>query len=84
MLNLFAVVLIIFIVLLLLFFKERSFRKLTNKGYLYAAKLNKNNKFLSSKNSFLYTHAEKKSSIFYKNSQRKKCLDFFRVIQKTN
>jgi len=77
MLNFFAVVLIIFILILIIFFKKRSFRKLTNKGDLYAAKLNKTNKFLSSKNSFLYTNAEKKSSLFYKNSQRKKMFSLF-------
>ena len=77
MLNFFAVVLIIFILILILFFKKRSFRKLTNKGDLYSAKLNKTNKFLSSKYSFLYTQAEKKSSLFYKNSQRKKMFSLF-------
>jgi len=72
MINFFAIVLIIFIGILLLVFKKRSFKKLINKGNLYSKKLKKNNKFLSNKNSFLYNHEEKKYSVFYKNSQRKK------------
>ena len=77
MLNIFAFVLIIFIGILLLVFKKRSFKKLINKSNLYSIKLNKNNKFSSNKNSFLYNHEEKKYSVFYKNSQRNKMISLF-------
>jgi len=77
MINFFAIVLIIFIGILLLVFKKRSFKKLINKGNLYSIKLNKNNKFSSNKNSFLYNHEEKKYSVFYKNSQRNKMFSLF-------
>ena len=77
MLNFFAIVLIIFIGILLLVFKKRSFKKFINKGNLYSNKLNKNNKFSSNKNSFLYNHEEKKYSVFYKNSQRNKMFSLF-------
>ena len=77
MLNFFAIVLIIFIGILLLVFKKRSFKKLINKGNINSIKLNKNNKFSSNKNSFLYNHEEKKYSVFYKNSQRNKMISLF-------
>ena len=81
MLNFFAIVLIIFIGILLLVLKKRSFRKFINKGKLHSVKLKKNrknnNKFLSSKKSFLYNHEAKKYSLFYKNSQRNKMLSLF-------
>jgi len=77
MLHFFAIVLIIFIGILLLVFKKRSFKKLINKSNLYSIKLNKNNKFSSNKNSFLYNHEEKKYSLFYKNSQRNKMFSPF-------
>ena len=77
MLNFFAIVLIIFIAILLLVFKKRSFKKLINKSNLNSIKLNKNNKFSSNKNSFLYNHEEKKYSVFYKNSQRNKMFNLF-------
>ena len=77
MLNFFAILLIIFIGIFLLVFKKRSFKKLINKGNLYSIKLNKNNKFSSNKNSFLYNHEEKKYSVFYKNSQRNKMFSLF-------
>ena len=77
MLNFFAILLIIFIGILLLVFKKRSFKKLINKRNIYPTKLNKNNKFSSNKNSFLYNHEEKKYSVFYKNSQRDKMFIFF-------
>ena len=77
MLNFFAIVLIIFIGILLLVFKKRSFKKFINKSNLYSIKLNKNNKFSSNKNSFLYNHEEKKYSVFYKNSQRNKMFSPF-------
>ena len=77
MINFFAIVLIIFIVILLLIFKKRSFKKLINKSNLYSIKLNKNNKFSSNKNSFLYNNEEKKYSVFYKNSQRNKMISLF-------
>ncbi len=73
----FAIVLIIFIGILLLVFKKRSFKKLINKSNLYSIKLNKNNKFPSSKNSFLYNREEKKYSVYYKNCQRNKMLSLF-------
>ena len=77
MLNFFAILLIIFIGILLLVFKKRSFKKLIKKSNLYSIKLNKNNKFSSNKNSFLYNHEEKKYSVFYKNSQRNKMFSLF-------
>ena len=77
MINFFAIVLIIFIGILLLVLKKTSFKKLINKGNLYSIKLNKNNKFSSNKNSFLYNHEEKKYSVFYKNSQRNKMITLF-------
>ena len=77
MINFLAIVLIIFIGILLLVLKKRSFKKLINKGNLYSKKLKKNNKFLSKKNSFLYNHAEKKYSVFYKKSQRNKMFSLF-------
>ena len=78
MINFFAIVLIIFIGILLLVFKKRRFKKLINKGNLYSIKLNKNNKFSSNKNSFLYNHQEKKYSVFYKNTQRNKMFNLFK------
>ena len=77
MINFFAILLIIFIGILLLVLKKRSFKKLINKSKLYSIKLNKNNKFSSNKNSFLYNHEEKKYSVFYKNSQRNKMFSLF-------
>ena len=77
MLNFFAILLIIFIGILLLVLKKRSFKKFINKSNLYSIKLNKNNKFSSNKNSFLYNHEEKKYSLFYKNSQRNKMFSLF-------
>lgn len=77
MLNFFAIVLIIFIGILLLVLKKRSFKKLINKSNLYSIQLNKNNKFSTNKNSFLYNHEEKKYSVFYKNSQRNKMISLF-------
>ena len=78
MLNFFAILLIIFIGILLLVFKKRIFKKFLNKSNLYSIKLNKNNKFASNKNSFLYNHEEKKYSVFYKNSQRNKMFSLFK------
>ena len=78
MINFFAIVLIIFIGILLLVLKKRSFKKLINKDNLYPIKLNKNNKFSSNKNSFLYKNEEKKYSVFYKNSQRNKMFSLFK------
>ena len=77
MINFFAILLIIFIGILLLVLKKRSFKKLINKRNLYSIKLNKNNKFSSIKNSFLYNKEEKKYSLFYKNFQRKKMFSLF-------
>ena len=77
MINFFAIVLIIFIGILLLVLKKRSFKKLINKANLYSINLNKNNKFSSNNNSFLYNHEEKKYSVFYKNSQRNKMISLF-------
>jgi len=77
MLNFYAILLIIFIGILLLVLKKRSFQKLINKSNLYSIKLNKNNKFSSNKNSFLYNHEEKKYSVYYKNSQRNKMFNLF-------
>jgi len=77
MINFFAIVLIICIGILLLVLKKRSFKKLINNSNLYSIKLNKNNKFSSNKNSFLYNHEEKKYSVFYKNAQRNKMFSLF-------
>ena len=77
MINVFAIALIIFIGILLLVLKKTSFKKLINKGNLYSIKLNKNNKFSSNKNSFLYNHEGKKYSVFYKNTQRNKMFNLF-------
>jgi hypothetical protein len=77
MINFFAIVFIIFIGILLLVLKKRSFKKLINKSNLYSIKLNKDNKFSSNKNSFLYNYEEKKYSVFYKNSQRNKMFSLF-------
>ena len=81
MLNFFAIVLIIFIGILLIIFKKINFKKLINKGNLYSSKLKKdsknNIKLLSTKHSFSYSHEEKKYSVFYKNSQRKKMFSLF-------
>ena len=66
MIKFFAIVLIIFIGILLLVFKKRSFKKLINKSKLYSIKLNKNNKFSSNKNSFLYKHEEKSTQYLIK------------------
>ena len=78
MITFFAIVLIIFIGICLLFFKKRNLKKLINKSNLYSIKLNKNNKFSSNKNSFLYKHEEKKYSVFYKNSQKNKMFSLFK------
>ena len=82
MLNFFAIVLIIFIGILLLIFKKRSFKNLINKDKLDSIKLKKhrknNNQFVSNKKSVLYKHEEKKHSVFYKNSQRKKMFSLFK------
>ena len=77
MINFFAILLIIFIGILLIVFKKRSLKKLINNNNIQSIKLNKNNKFSSNKNSFLYNHEEKKYSVFYKNSQRNKMFNLF-------
>ena len=77
MINFFAILVIIFIGILLLVFKKTSFKKSINKGNLFSIKLNKNKKFSSNKNSFLYNHEEKKYSVFYKNTQRNKMFNLF-------
>ena len=81
MINFLAILLIIFIGILLLVFKKRSFIKLINKSNLNSVKIKKNrksnNKFLFNKNIFLYSHEEKKYSVFYKNSQRNKMFNLF-------
>ena len=78
MINFFAVLLIIFIGILLLVFKKTSFKKLINKRNINSIKLNKNNKFLSNKNSFLYNNEGEKYSVFYKNSERNKMILLFK------
>ena len=77
MINFLAIVLIIFIGTLLLVLKKRSLKKFINNSNLYSIKSKNNNKFSSNKNSFLYNHEEKKYSLFYKNSQRKKMFSLF-------
>ena len=77
MINFFAIIFIIFIGILLLVLKKRSLKKFINKSNIYSIKLNKNNKFSSNKNSFLYNHEEKKYSVSYKNSQRNKMFILF-------
>ena len=78
MITFFAIVIIIFMGILLIVFKKRSFKKFINKSNSYSIKLNKNNKFSSNKNSFLYNPEEKKYSVFYKNSQRNKMFNLFK------
>ena len=81
MFNFFAIVLIILIGIFLLIFKKRSFKKFINRSKLHSVKVKKhrknNNKFLSNKKNVLYNHEEKKNSVFYKNSQRKKMINHF-------
>ena len=77
MINFFAILLIIFIGILHLILKKRIFKKYKNISNLYSIKLNKNNKFSSNRNSFLYNNEEKKYSVFYKNSQRNKMFSLF-------
>ena len=77
MINFFAILLIIFIGILLIVLKKRSFKKHINKRNVFSIKLNKNNKFSSNKNSFLYNHEEQKYSVFYKSSQRNKMFSLF-------
>ena len=81
MLNLFAILLIIFIGILLLVLIKRNFSKLRNKCHSYSFKLKKNrknnNKYLSNENNFIYDKEEKKYSISYKNSQRNKMFSLF-------
>ena len=81
MINFFAIVLIIFIGILLLILKKRSFKKFINKGKFHSIKLKKhrksNNQFLSNKKRVIYNHEEKKYSVFYNNSQRKKMISLF-------
>ena len=81
MLKFFAILLIILIWILLLALKKRSFKQFINKRILYSVKLKKhrenNNKFLSNKKNFLYSHEAKKYSLFYKNSQRNKMISLF-------
>ena len=81
MLIFFAIALIILIGILLLILKKRSLRNFINKGKLQSDKFKKNrknnNKFLSNKKSFLYSHEAKKYSLFYKNSQRNKMFSLF-------
>ena len=81
MLNFFAIVLIIFIGLLILILKKRKLYNAINikKSYSNKAKRNRknNNKFVSNKKIFSYQHEEKKSSAFYKNSQRNKMFTLF-------
>ena len=84
MLNFFAIVLIIFIGILLLIFKKRSFKKFINKSNLYSVKLNKNNKFPSNKNSFLYNQEEKSTHYIIRILKKIRCVVFFRGIQKIN
>ena len=77
MLNFFVIVLIIFIGIILLILKKRIFKKFINKSNFHSIKLNKNNKFSSNKNSFLYNYEAKKYSLFYKKSQRNKMISLF-------
>ena len=84
MLNIFAILLITFLGILLLVFKKRSFKKLINKRNINSIKLNKNNKFLSNKNSFLYNHEAKSTQYFIKILKKIKCLVFLEVIQMIN
>ena len=57
--------------------KNLTCKKLINKSNIYAIESNKNNKFPSNKNSFLYNHEGKKYSVFYKNTQRNKMFNLF-------
>ena len=77
MLNFFAILLIIFIGILVLVFKKRSLKKIINKRSIHPIKLNKNNRFSSNKNSFLYNYEGGKYSVFFKNSQRNEMFSLF-------
>ena len=82
MLNLFAIVLIVFIGLLILIFKNQKLKNAINIKKLYPNKVKRNKrnnkKFLTNKNNFSYKHEEKKYSVFYKNSQKNKMFSLFK------
>ena len=88
MLNLFAIVLIIFIGIFLLVLKKRNFRKYINKGKSHSVKLKKNrknnNKFLSNKKNFHTITKQKLIHYFIKILKKIKCLVFLKEVKKTN
>ena len=77
MLNLFAILLIIFIVFLLLIFKKRQFKNAINLKNLSSNKIINNKKYISKKNGFSYKHEYKRYSDFEKKALRKKMFQLF-------
>ena len=78
MLNLFAILLIIFIVFLLLIFKKRQFKNAINFKNLSSNKLINNNKNnISKKNSFSYKHEDTIYSEFDKKALRNSMFKLF-------
>ncbi len=77
MLNLFAILLIIFIVFLLLNFKKIRFKNSINLKNLYSNQVKNKKNNISKKNSFSYKHEENKYSVFYKNTLRNKMFTLF-------
>ncbi len=77
MLNLFAILLIIFIVFLLLIFKKRQFKNAINLKNLSSNKFINQKKSISKKIGFNYKHEYKKYSEFEKKALRNKMFQLF-------
>jgi len=77
MLNLFAILLIIFIVFLLLIFKKRQFKNAINLKNLSSNKFINHKKFISKKIGFNYKHEYKRYSDFEKKALRNKMFQLF-------
>ena len=78
MLNLFAILLIIFIVFLLLIFKKRQFKNAINLKNLSSNKIINNKKNISKKNGFSYKHEYKiRYADFEKKALRNKMFQLF-------
>ena len=77
MLNIFAILLIIFIVFLLLIFKKRQFKNAINLKNLSTNKFINNKKYISKKIGFNYKHEYKSYSNFEKKALRKTMFQLF-------
>ena len=77
MLNLFAILLIIFIVFLILIFKKRQFTNAINLKNLSSNKIINNKKYISKKDGFSYKHEYKRYSDFEKKALRNKMFQLF-------